>query len=127
MFNNDLEDKISYYHEIEAGTSLNTVVNSGFYRLTYNHTNTPRDVDIDSDWALMIVSRGQDTIAQFLISIQGLDENLSGIYKANVAVRSGSPSECGGTGEWSKWNRLIDNDIFSKLESRVYNLENMIE
>lgn len=74
----------------------------------------------------MIVSRGQDTIAQFLISIQALDENLSGINKANVAVRSGNPLECGGSGEWSEWNKLIDNDTFSKLENRVSNLENKI-
>lgn len=60
-------DYVQRVTTLTAGTDLNTVVTSGFYRLVTGHTNAPAN----ADYSQMIVSRGNDTIFQ-IVGIWGL-------------------------------------------------------
>lgn len=82
---------------LASGTNLNTVVNSGFYRLSDTHTNWPPS---GADFGELIVSRGGDTIMQI----------VSGYNKYTVWFRTGNPSDVGGVGSWGTWRLLGGNE-----------------
>lgn len=76
-----------------GNSDLNTIVNSGFYRLNSNLTNAPTS----GDWGQLLVIRGGgDTITQ----IHGNFSN------GNLHTRSGNPSDVGGAGSWSEWKQI---------------------
>lgn len=77
---------------IEPGTDLNTIVDSGFYRLRGGHVNLPANAGDGQ----MVVSRGADTIAQIVIPYSS----------RRMYYRSGNPPDVGGAGTWSEWRRL---------------------
>ena len=111
---NSVNNRIPFERYLDEGYDLNNVTQCGFYRLSYNHINTPDNIGVSSDWCQMIVMcAGGDTIAQILVNY----------LTSAVAVRSGNPPECGGTGTWHEWKKLIDNYTFSDLETKVNNLE----
>ena len=78
---------------IAPGTDLNTVLTSGFYRLENNNTNMPTGCD---DWSQMIVSRGNDTIAQIIVSYSN----------GKMFVRAGNG--IGGTPSWAVWKQVLN-------------------
>lgn len=85
------------------GVDLNTVTTCGFYRLGSGHLNSPSNVGHPSDWSqLIVVHAGGDTISQIITDYSC----------AVLLIRSGNPTECGGTGGWTAWKRLIDNECF---------------
>lgn len=75
------------------GTDLNTVVTSGFYRLTENHVNGPAG----TQYGLLIVNRGSDTITQMVFTY----------YSSRMFIRCGNPSDVGGSGSWTDWEEVI--------------------
>lgn len=76
-----------------GNSDLNTIVNSGFYRLNSNLTNAPTS----GDWGqLLVIHGGGDTITQ----IHGNFSN------GNLHTRSGNPSDVGGAGSWSEWKQI---------------------
>ena len=84
---------------LSNGTDLNTVVTSGFYRMSGSVVHGPSG----ADWSQLIVSRGSDTIAQIVISYGN----------EGMAYRNGNPSDVGGSGSWSAWKRVIDSNNIS--------------
>ena len=80
--------KVATSISLVVGTNLNTVVTSGFYRFIGAPVNGPGVGD-----SLLIVSRGNDTIAQIVVNF------ASGI----TYTRAGSPADVGGAGVWSAW------------------------
>lgn len=76
-----------------SDTDLNTITNSGFYRLN-KFTNGPSD-GVGS-YGQLIVSHGGDTITQILCPYS----------ESSMYVRSGNPSDAGGTGAWQNWAKL---------------------
>ena len=87
---------------LAAGDDLNNITNSGFYRLTTGHLNTPyADTGCKIDYGQMIVAHGgSDTIAQIIIEFSS----------SIILVRSGNPLIANGT--WTKWRRVIYSDNF---------------
>ena len=74
------------------GVDLNTVVTSGFYRLSGAVVNGPGG----ESYSQMIVCRGLDTISQIVF-----------IYGSGATfTRSGNPSNVGGGGAWSAWQQI---------------------
>lgn len=82
---------------IPTGTDLNTVVESGFYRIHTEVLNGPPNANNGQ----MIVSRGLDTIAQIVIGWSG--GNL-------MYVRGGSPPDVGGRSTWGPWWQAAKTD-----------------
>ncbi|TNJ65174.1 hypothetical protein FE784_16385 [Paenibacillus hemerocallicola] len=78
---------------LDHGTDLNTIVTSGFYRMTESPVNAPTGVAHGN----MIVSRGSDTIVQLAFSYSD--------YK--FYMRQGNPPEVGGTGIFLPWIEMI--------------------
>jgi hypothetical protein len=78
---------------LDPGTDLNTIVTSGFYRMTESPVNAPPGVAHGN----MIVSRGSDTIVQLAFSYSD--------YK--FYMRQGNPPEVGGTGIFLPWIEMI--------------------
>ena len=76
---------------LPGGTDLNTVITSGFYRLSNNITNGPL---VAVNWSQMIVCRGEDTIAQIII----------GFSTSIIYVRSASG--LGTTPNWRSWKTV---------------------
>ena len=81
--------------------NINNAVNSGFYRLSSNHTNRPQDGSCN--WGQMIVCRGADTISQIMMPYE----------RSAMYIRSGSPKEVGGVGSWNQWNKAVMSDSIS--------------
>ncbi|MBD2860527.1 tail fiber protein [Paenibacillus oceani] len=81
---------------VPPGSSLNDVIESGFYRLQDPHPDAPPQYGHGQ----MIVCRGGDTIFQIVKSY-----NNSAMY-----VRSGNPSATGGTGSWTPWYAIMTSD-----------------
>lgn len=78
--------------QLPSGTDLDTVVDSGFYRLNSGPVHAP----VGANYSQMIVSRGEDTITQII-----------GQYSTgNLFTRSGNPPEVGGSRSYSPWGRL---------------------
>ena len=64
----------------------------------------PLDVCGPCDWSQLIVAHGGgDTIAQIIV-----DYSTAFIY-----VRSGNPSDTGGTGNWTNWRKFVSSEDFS--------------
>jgi hypothetical protein len=79
---------------IPNNVSLNTVVTSGFYRLSQNHPDAPND---NISHGQMIVSRGEDTVLQI----------ITGWGNNNFYIRQGNPPEAGNpNGTWQPWRKL---------------------
>jgi hypothetical protein len=74
---------------------LNTVINSGFYRIDNGCPNAPSGVD----YGQLVVSRGgtQDTIFQM----------VTGYNNGEIYWRQGNPTQTGGSGSWGAWKRLF--------------------
>lgn len=79
---------------LQDGCDLNNAVNSGFYRLSDKHVNSPQEES--GSWGQMLVCRGGDTISQILMPYD----------KSAIYIRSGNPSSVGGTGSWNPWKRV---------------------
>lgn len=77
---------------IPSGVSLNTVVTSGFYRLSDSHPDAPPS----TSHGQMIVSRGGDTVLQI----------VTGFDYSHFYMRHGNPPEAGGSGVWQPWREL---------------------
>ncbi|WP_406944475.1 pyocin knob domain-containing protein [Halobacillus sp. SY10] len=77
---------------LPSGTDLNTVVDSGFYRLSSNHPNSPTGVDYSQ---MIVMHGGGDTIAQIIV-----DYNPPLMH-----IRAGNPSNVNGAGSWEPWLR----------------------
>ena len=91
-----VSEKVSKYVILPSGTDLNTVIDSGFYRLMDSHTNNPTNIGIIGDYSQLIVSRGADTVAQILITYNS----------NNMAVRTGYGIGNGG-GTWTAWKNVM--------------------
>ena len=76
-----------------TGANLNTVTDSGFYRLGGGTVNAPSG---GVDYGQLIVCRGADTIFQI-----AADYGSNSYY-----MRSGNPADVGGNGSWQPWRRL---------------------
>lgn len=73
---------------------LNTLVNSGVYRIESANINGPAD---SPNYSQMLVMHGySDTIAQMIINYASAD----------VYVRAGNPPAVGGNGTWTQWYTL---------------------
>lgn len=84
---------------IADNADLDTIVESGFYRINSGTTNRPLDNQV-GDWSQMIVCRGTDTITQII-----------GDYSSgHLYTRSGSPANVGGLGSWRGWHTIIDSN-----------------
>ena len=80
------------FHSVNE--DLNTLVNSGVYRLESANINGPAD---SPNYSQMLVMRGySDTIAQMIINYASAD----------VYVRAGNPPAVGGNGTWTQWYTL---------------------
>ena len=102
-----LDGKVVKSIGLEPGTDLNTVTQSGFYRINIGHGNQPDG----TDYGQLIVSRGADTIAQIVI----------GFSNSKVFCRSGNPVDVGGPGSWNEWKRLYQegDKVLSKVKEVV--------
>lgn len=80
------------------GIDLDSINESGFYRIGNTLTNAPTGVD----YGELIVCQGGDTIAQIAID-----------YKTgDMFVRAGNPYKSDGTGVWTQWKNIYNtNDI----------------
>lgn len=98
-------------NSLAAGTDFNTVTNSGIYRFSNDNINGP-----GCDWGqLLVMHGGGDTITQIV-----------GDYASGALyTRSGNPSDVGGSGSWTSWNRLATvADLPKKQNITVsYNLD----
>lgn len=79
---------------LATSADLNTAITSGFYRLSATPVNGPAGVSVD--YSQMIVSRGTDTISQ----------QVSAYGTGRTFIRSGSPTQVGGTGSYGAWNEV---------------------
>lgn len=77
-----------------APNNLNSAIVSGFYRLASEHTNAPSGYNFS--YGQMIVSRGEDTIAQLLLSHED----------SRMAMRGGAGSIDSGAGTFSQWREV---------------------
>lgn len=78
---------------VAQNADLNTVVNSGFYRLAGAHTNAPAAYTYSQ---MLVIHGGADTITQMVFPYSG----------GRVFVRSGAPSNVGGSGTWGAWSEF---------------------
>ena len=80
------------FHSVDE--DLNTLVNSGVYRVESANINGPAD---SPNYSQMLVMHGySDTIAQMIINYASAD----------VYVRAGNPPAVGGYGTWTQWYTL---------------------
>ncbi len=84
----------NYVPYLASGISdLNTMVNSGFYRVNSNLTNAPTG----ADWGqVLVIHGGGDTVTQ----IHGNYSN------GNLHTRSGNSPDVGGVGSWTSWKQI---------------------
>ena len=91
------------FKNLTASTNLNTIVDSGAYRLNSGHTNAPSD----SSWSQMLtIHGGADTVSQVIFNYNG----------GRLKTRSGNPPEVGGTGAWKPWKEIPYMEDISALE-----------
>jgi hypothetical protein len=83
-------EKVNKAGSLADGTDLNTVVDSGFYRLQGNHPNIFTG---GAYGQLLVIHGAADTIAQI-----GFNYIDGAMYS-----RSGNPSNVGGNGVWTQW------------------------
>ena len=87
---------------LASGADLNTVVESGFYRLSANHVNVPDNLDVN--YGNMIVSRGADTALQIVTPYSGA---------ARLCYRSGTVAKNGAFVNVTNWRYILDNETYS--------------
>jgi len=79
--------------QYKGSTDLNSITQSGFYRIDSNCANAPSGVD----WGQLLVMHGNsDTIVQI----------VAGYNSTNIYWRSGNPSDVGGAGTWHGWQKI---------------------
>ena len=88
---NGLTNKVTTV--ILTAEDLNTIVTSGFYRLSGDNPNMPPYCY----YGQLIVSRGADTITQI----------ASSYSTGRLYTRSGNPSDISGHGSWTDWHEII--------------------
>jgi len=98
---------------LTAGTNLNTIVNSGFYRILGAPVNGPGTPASVTD-GLLLVTRGLDTISQ-----QATD-----YVSGQTWVRAGSPPDVGGVGTWGAWGVCLRAQL--GYQTGVSDLNNLI-
>ncbi len=90
-----------------AGSSvdLNNLVSPGTYRVDTTLTNKPTGA---SDYGQLLVAYGaSDTIGQIYFS-----------YNANSYwIRSGNPTQVGGTGTWQPWRQFVTSDTSGNTDT----------
>lgn len=89
-----------FAYSIIGGTDLNTITQSGMYRINNSLANAPIGVEYGQ---LLVVHGGGDTITQIVT-----DYSSKGIY-----WRSGNPGNVGGNGAWGSWKRLWHDGDFN--------------
>ncbi|MBB6670514.1 phage tail-collar fiber domain-containing protein [Cohnella nanjingensis] len=77
---------------------LNTLVQSGFYRLGGNNANAPVGVQYGQ---LLVIHGSGDTVTQI----------VTGYNSDNIFWRSGNPPAAGGVGNWNVWRRVWHSGI----------------
>lgn len=93
-------DTVDGYHSYDfchtafsPSTNMNEVTTSGAYRVNSGNTNAPSG----ADWGqIFVVHGGGDTIAQLMFDYS----------QGRCWLRTGNPSDCGGTGAWTEWRAL---------------------
>lgn len=78
-----------------SNTDLNDMVTSGVYRTISTNANLPSSTYNYSQ--VLVLHGGGDTIGQLAMSYS---------QSGRMAVRSGNPTQVGGTGTWSAWNTV---------------------
>ena len=86
---------------VADGVDLNTVLESGFYRLSADHVNAPDNLDVN--YGNMIVSRGADTALQIVTPYSGA---------ARLCYRSGVVKN-GAFVNVTNWRHILDNETYS--------------
>ena len=100
----------NFFKNSSAGTNLNTLVDSGAYRLSSKHTNAPNE----HEWSqLLTVNGGGDTVSQMIFNYAG----------KRLKTRSGNPPEVGGTGTWKPWKEIPYMEDVNALGNKVSALE----
>lgn len=79
---------------LSDSANLNTIIQSGFYRISGSPINAPLDVEFGQ---LFVAHGGNDTIFQI----------ATGYNEGPLYYRNGNPPEIGGVGTWSSWRTLI--------------------
>lgn len=96
---------------VQSGTDLNTVTESGFYRLNSNHPNSPKECYYGQ---LLVLHGGGDTIGQILMNYTD----------GSLWARGGNPSDVSGNGTWHEWKKLSNTkDVPGQLLYNKYTLE----
>lgn len=93
-----LNERVKKTIVIAQGVDLNTITESGFYRLNASHVNLPSDGA--GTHSNMIVSRGNDTLFQIIVTFG----------TAQMYVRSAYG--VGGTVTWSEWKKYLSASNF---------------
>lgn len=90
----DGRDSVDFaYSETAGSADLNTVIQSGMYRINADNPNMPAGVAYGQ---LLVIHGDGDTITQ-IISDFGSDD---------IYWRSGNPTEVGGVGTWQPWRKI---------------------
>ncbi len=92
-----------------AASNLNTVTRSGTFRIGSGHSNIPSTA-YNYGQMLVLHSNG-DTIAQMLFPYNS----------RRIAVRTGNPSDVGGTGSWGNWEYLALESQIPSIPSKLPN------
>lgn len=91
-------------HGLPTGADLNTIVDSGFYRMESGHLNAPPACEFGQ---LLVMHGGGDTIAQIATG-----------YQTRVSfIRHGNPTNVGGDGKWSPWYLMSQTHNFRETAS----------
>jgi hypothetical protein len=90
----DARDSTAFaFSENQSSADLNTIVQSGMYRLGPSNTNLPSGCAYGQ---LLVVHGAEDTILQI----------ASDYTSTLIYWRSGNPSQVGGAGSWGAWRSL---------------------
>lgn len=80
---------------VSNSTDLNNMVTSGVYRTANTNANLPSGTYYYSQ--VLVLRGGGDTIGQLAMSYS---------QSGRMAVRSGNPTQVGGSGTWGAWNTV---------------------
>lgn len=75
---------------------LNTVIDSGFYRLGNGHANSPSG---SANGQMIVAHAGLDTILQIVSN-----------YTGKMWFRNGNPPDVEGVGTWSSWREVLHSE-----------------
>lgn len=87
-------------NQVPDGCDLNTVTESGFYRLNVTHGNMPAECGYGQ---LLVIHGGNDTIVQICVA-----------FNNTMYSRSGNPPDVGGAGGWTGWRQIAYSDTVVK-------------